>query len=375
MEYFTLKKNDGSSFHIYNEISGFVRFIENGKILVRILSGFDRIRSEDVFEILFEINTISFRVQHMTLQMMKKQKLFEVLIDNTKFNETLTNGPGHMEIYDDIDPSLNPEQRIAVKSIVCKNEAMPPYILYGPPGTGKTKTLVATIEYIIKNSSENVLVCAMSNRTCDEFAERLMAKIDNKHILRIFAKSHRIKKVDEKLMEISNRSEFSFELPALESIYKHRVVVCTLCESNNLARKRNWRPDFFQYIFIDECACSLQTMAVAPIVGLVTKQNEVLAKIVLAGDPQQLEAVVKSQIADQYGFKTSYMELLMSKKVYAPTPEYNRQLITQLVKNYRSHSSILDVPNRLFYDESLEPMASSGEFNLLFVIVIIFCPL
>lgn len=83
----------------------------------------------------------------------------------------------------------------------------------------------------------------------------------------------------------------------------------------------------------------------------------------LAGDTKQLDAVVKSKVARDYGFGTSFMEHLMTKNIYADSPEYNRSFIVQLVKNYRSHPSILFVPNRLFYKNRLEAVASKGELD------------
>lgn len=87
-------------------------------------------------------------------------------------------------------------------------------------------------------------------------------------------------------------------------------------------------------------------------------------RIVLSGDPKQLDAVTKSRNAINLGFKTSLMEYLMlNKKYYMRNPvtkRFNPKHIVILQKNYRSHPSILDVPNRLFYDGHLEAEGSAG---------------
>lgn len=97
--------------------------------------------------------------------------------------------------------------------------------------------------------------------------------------------------------------------------------------------------------------------------GLCTHPREIKSSIVLAGDPKQLDAVTKSGYAGKLGFKTSFMEHLFEKRLYkrnALTGKFNQKYITQLVKNYRSHPAILEIPNKLFYDNKLEAKAPDG---------------
>lgn len=100
------------------------------------------------------------------------------------------------------------------------------------------------------------------------------------------------------------------------------------------------------------------------LVGLCSELHEVKARIVLAGDPKQLDAVTKSRNAEKLGFKLSWMEYLMeNKKCYARNPvtkRHNSRHIVVLTKNYRSHQSILDIPNKLLYDGMLEAAGNTG---------------
>lgn len=94
--------------------------------------------------------------------------------------------------------------------------------------------------------------------------------------------------------------------------------------------------------------------------GLSTVSSGIRASIVLAGDPKQLPAVTKSTFAMKMGFSTSFMERLFTKPLYRRHPsteQYNQKFITQLVKNYRSHSAILHISNMLFYEQKLEAAA------------------
>lgn len=70
-----------------------------------------------------------------------------------------------------------------------------------------------------------------------------------------------------------------------------------------------------------------------------------------------------SKEAVALGFKTSLMEHLLERRLYQCDPitaKYNTTFITQLVKNYRSHSAILHTSSKLFYEGTLQANASTG---------------
>lgn len=95
--------------------------------------------------------------------------------------------------------------------------------------------------------------------------------------------------------------------------------------------------------------------------GLSTERGEVKSNIILSGDPNQLDAVTLSKYAKQFGYSRSYMERLCDEPCYQrQRGKYNTKCIVQLTKNFRSHSFILDIANRLFYDGSLECKAAKG---------------
>lgn len=57
--------------------------------------------------------------------------------------------------------------------------------------------------------------------------------------------------------------------------------------------------------------------------------------------------------------------LITTNSVYMrheKTKEFNEKYITQLIRNYRSHSSILHISNKLFYDDALRVCAPEGIF-------------
>lgn len=98
--------------------------------------------------------------------------------------------------------------------------------------------------------------------------------------------------------------------------------------------------------------------------GLCSDYGVVKCRVVLSGDPKQLDAVTKSKNAVHLGFKTSWMEHLMrNKRCYMRNPitkQFNPNYITVLTKNYRSHPSILTIANKLFYNGILEARGKTG---------------
>ena len=96
------------------------------------------------------------------------------------------------------------------------------------------------------------------------------------------------------------------------------------------------QPDHFTHVIIDEAAQITEPECLIPI-GLAPH-----SKVVLAGDPMQLGAVVKSILAKHLNLDVSLMERLMGNKEYKRNVDlygdqggYNPQLVTKLTNNYR----------------------------------------
>lgn len=100
-------------------------------------------------------------------------------------------------------------------------------------------------------------------------------------------------------------------------------------------------------------------------IGLCTSQNTIHAKIILAGDPKQLDAITRSKMAQRLGYKRSWLDTLCAHELYKDKAgKYNESYISMLVKNYRSHPSILNLSNKLFYKGQLEALASKSKNSI-----------
>ena len=263
------------------------------------------------------------------------------------------------------DRHLNPEQRRAVGNILLAqvDGLTVPYIVFGPPGTGKTKTVCEAVLQLCRHRSCTVLVTAPSNTAADLLLEKLSTSLSKTEMLRFMAfnrNPREVSSVNKSFTYSYDDGEGVFVQPPLEDLLKVKVVVATCCMAAKLFNlglpRKHW-----DAIFIDECGHAVEPEAVAVFTAAHPKQ------LVIAGDPKQLGPVVRSSLANRYGLEKSYLERLGELTLYQPmsrghdpsahdagTLGYKNKVITKLVRNYRSHPDILDLPNKLFYDGHLQ---------------------
>ncbi|XP_055301201.1 putative helicase mov-10-B.1 isoform X2 [Sitodiplosis mosellana] len=355
------------------EWDGKINRKESNKIYVHLFTSPKQMPStNELYDISFKLNQTVYQLQHNAIDYITKHGLFDILINNPMYHtqERSIRSSSDSALTNCNNDELNIEQRQAVNCIVEGKHHPIPYLLYGPPGTGKTKVIVAAIKTIVRTTVENILVCAQSNAACDEIANRLCQVLNKDQMMRMYSTSYDLDKISSTIKPYCNLFDDELRYPALKEIYKFRVVICTLSTSGCLSRARvnvNFKPDHFGYVIIDECASAHETMALIPIAGLCTSIGKVHAKIILCGDPKQLDAVTKSDWSTSMGFKISWFEQLFKMPLYKrqdQTGEFNKIYITQLVRNYRSHKAILKVPNTLFYENQLQAMVSPDIIEL-----------
>ncbi|CAH1967597.1 unnamed protein product [Acanthoscelides obtectus] len=243
----------------------------------------------------------------------------------------------------------NPEQKIAVSKIL-NNTAKPvPYIVFGPPGTGKTVTLVEAILQIKRKTQKKILVCAPANAACDVVAEKLMKYCKKNEMIRLMSRTVDMSNIPPMLLDYSNydKGHGRFEKLPAEELHKYRIVVTTLIYVGQYSRKLH--PDV---IFIDEAAQAPEP-EVCSAIGIGDKDTQV----VLAGDPKQLGPSVFSKEAKRYHLDFSLLERLMDRELYKSGDD---NYITMLKKNFRSHETILRLPNEMFYSNQLEALSADA---------------
>ncbi|KAH0665897.1 hypothetical protein KY285_027103 [Solanum tuberosum] len=271
---------------------------------------------------------------------------------------------------------LNKEQTSAVEKILgCKGGA--PYVIHGPPGTGKTRTLIeAIIQLHIMRKDTQVLVCAPSNSAADHILEKLVsqqnAEVQEHEIFRLNALTRPLDDVNPSYLRFCNAEDNSFKCPLLRDLRRYRVIISTYA-SACLLYSEGIKRGHFSHIFLDEAGQASEPDTMVPLSHLLKKETVV----VLAGDPQQLGPIVFSKDAENYGLATSFMERLFECQLYGAL---NENYATRLVRNYRCHPVILQLPSEMFYEGELIPckedktftqtwvdMLPNKEFPLLFI--------
>ncbi|KAJ8920487.1 hypothetical protein NQ315_005356 [Exocentrus adspersus] len=251
----------------------------------------------------------------------------------------------------------NQEQRTAVVNILNGTSGSFPYIVFGPPGTGKTVTIVEAILQLKKRTGNKILVCAPANAACDMLTEKLMPYCTQEELIRIMSQSVDKKSLNPQILEYSNWLDGKFFNPTSKEIGAYRIVVTTLILIGRYSG--NYNPDV---VFIDEAAQACEPEASCAL-GMLSKGKQV----VLAGDPKQLGPISGSKVADGYGLGKSLLERLMDLELYS---SLDANYITMLKQNFRSHSEILIIPNKLFYNNMLQPMALQSENDPLAEILV-----
>ncbi|KAL4430622.1 hypothetical protein ABPG75_005878 [Micractinium tetrahymenae] len=265
---------------------------------------------------------------------------------------------------------LNAEQRQAIAAVICGAGRAMPYALFGPPGTGKTVTLVECAMQLLQTYSHaRLLLCAPQNYSADLLCSALAAaELGREEMVRVNDPRRPPFTAKEDVLPFCMYSEASrmFTLPTRAEVESRQVVVTTCCAAALLQEGifEKQRPSF-THVLIDEAGQALLPEALiplallaapAPIATLKAAAAEPGWGAVLCGDPRQLGPIVRSKAAAAAGLASSLLELCVSHHSAAAFEVLKMGRVpatSMLLRNYRSHRRLLDLPSRLFYQGSL----------------------
>ena len=156
-----------------------------------------------------------------------------------------------------------------------------------------------------RDTGVKILACTPSNAAVDLLVDRLAsAGLDPAQLYRLNAYS-RGSDIPEDVQPFS-------VIPRHQKLLAFRVVLTT-CSSAGMLQSWNVPAGHFSHIVIDEAAQAEEPLAMIPIVAF-SNQN---TNVILAGDPNQLGPVIKSQTASKAGLGKSYLQRLMfMREVY-----------------------------------------------------------
>ena len=299
--------------------------------------------------------------------------------------------------------ALNERQKLAVKGALYASESpaariQAPYIIFGPPGTGKTSTVVEYVLQVVDATSSSggaslsslfaglnvagaqplVLVAAPSNTAVDELAKRLFkAGLGKGQLLRVNAYQRDKATLPPDLLAVSlwDEQERGFTLPTESQVRTVRVIAATCAMAQKLAFACGGSlRDAFTHVAVDEAGQATEPEALEAISRLLKPGDKGGHRVVLAGDPKQLGPVLRCALASSAALGVSLLERLIVHHDgphrqrtgdSPPSPEtevllqrfdgFHPAYITMLTDNYRSHPSLLAVPNELFYTSDAHP--------------------
>uniref|UniRef100_A0A8C1D6B3 RNA helicase n=1 Tax=Cyprinus carpio carpio TaxID=630221 RepID=A0A8C1D6B3_CYPCA len=358
-DHLLLTKSEEVSFSNVTKYKGYVHKVE----LDRVKLGFSRRFLDQVyldkmkFRVEFTVNRLPLRLQHRAVHMAVQHKLRDVLfpVGSRSLNPALF----------DQQLQRNPEQYSAVCNIVAGTSKPAPYLVFGPPGTGKTVTIVEAIKQVEKNiPGACILACAPSNSAADQLCEKLITSqhVDARKIYRLYASSRDPKDIPKVLKySTCNLEGEMIVFPCKEDLMCYKILVSTLVTAGRLVTG-GFPVDHFSHIFVDEAGHAIESETIISVAGLLNAET---GQLVLAGDPKQLGPILRSPLAINHGLDVSLLERLMTQNdLYKKDDmEFDKRYVTKLLLNYRSHPSILKVPNELFYDGELVACANEISSN------------
>ena len=271
---------------------------------------------------------------------------------------------------------LNSSQQTSLKQIV---EAADVAFIHGPPGTGKTTTLVQAIKRTVKDEQQ-VLVCAPSNAAVDLLVDKLSeqglsvlrighpARVTEQtlsktldvriaeHVNYRELRTLRKKMEQLKAMAFKYKREFGYqerlqrrlllqeskalkadadvlEFYIVNDLLNRTEVICTTLVGSSHPVLRGKK---FKTVFIDEAAQALEPASWIPILRS--------ARVIFAGDHQQLPPTIKSNEAARLGLSKTLFE-----KGIARQPQVSSMLQVQ----YRMHQDIMKFSSAYFYKNGL----------------------
>lgn len=250
---------------------------------------------------------------------------------------------------------LNSEQQTAIWAIIQGAIRPLPHIIWGPPGTGKSTTVVEAVYQLARHASKpKILVVAPSNDAVDILVAKLSSYFPPSNMRRLLAYSHSIGQLLPVVVPYARDSLSSDEL--CQEALSAQIIVSTVNLAARLAVLGVAR-GHFNVLCVDEAghATEPEVVAVASTLMDFQRKDDRVGQLILAGDPKQLGPIVTSDLCRKFGLDVSYMERIANRQVYTKdsSNQLSTLLITKLVRNYRSHPSILKLPNELFYGAEL----------------------
>lgn len=375
---------------------GKIKKILNDRVLFEFADQFVEAHIDRRYDVVFFYNRAPFRKMHHALdEICKAEKfgedfLFPLAVEEKPplldvSYDCKEDESGPLKIRDQNgevielpwqNKELNWYQKKAIVNAL-RGECRPlPHLICGPPGTGKTSTLVELIlQQYLNSRSTHMLVCTPSNSAANLILEKLInaEQLVRDHFIRVIGFQARERELipDHLLpycgtvekgkdgtegLEMNILDDGFRENCQMEYLSNFRIIVMTIGSAGTFM-EMGFPENHFTHLYVDEAGQCLETEIIIPMSLL----NKATGHLVFVGDEKQLGPVVMFKPLVTWNYGVSLFERLQTFPIYNRThAEHDQRLCIQLVNNYRSVPKLLDVYNRIFYDETLKAMVSGS---------------
>ena len=297
------------------------------------------------------------------------------LPDNTRNLSTVQD---EVEIYSPIVKNLDSFQIKAHNESIKKDISF----IWGPPGTGKSYTLAALINSLFRNDS-STLVCCISNVAVDQLLNKVIDVVINLNLrlrpgqfLRsghtidsrllqldyLFPSDFETKRIRKRITELTQKiaspgydtktkALFKEQRIDLRDALKNRVETLiggskiVFSTISNYILSKPLIDKKFDNLIVDEAS-----MISLPY--LMAIASKIAKRIILVGDPNQLGPI---SINPDRLLRDSIFDYC---KVF--NSEADHPALHQLLTQRRSHSSIVNLTNNVFYNGRLKPVIQNS---------------